>query len=59
MEGQYFHLDFLLESNLHTRILQSKLTPKLADFTMDMVDEFDYAIHKALPDVQGAFQSLL
>ncbi|KAH8703476.1 putative cytochrome P450 [Talaromyces proteolyticus] len=51
MVGQYSYMDVLLESNLHTRVLQSKLTPNLANFTSAMADELNYALAKALPNV--------
>ncbi|KAG4429038.1 hypothetical protein IFR05_015481 [Cadophora sp. M221] len=42
--GKYSQSEIMLEGNLHTRILQTKLTPTLANLTSIMKEEVDEAI---------------
>ncbi|KJZ72997.1 hypothetical protein HIM_07569 [Hirsutella minnesotensis 3608] len=50
--GKYSGITLLGESEIGTRALQSKITPRLVQFTDVMRDELDYAIQKVLPDCQ-------
>ncbi len=53
--GKYSASTIMLESNLPTRILQTKLTPNLADFTDAMKDELDYSFKTDFPECEGVF----
>jgi len=53
MVGNHSGLNLLLESDLHTKILQTKLTPNLANFTGIMRDELDYAISMDVPECES------
>ncbi|KAF4628186.1 hypothetical protein G7Y89_g9967 [Cudoniella acicularis] len=48
--GKYSASDLLLESNLHTRVLQTKITPNLPNFVSAMKEELDYAASIAVPE---------
>lgn len=41
----------LTESNLHSRVLQTKLTPKLGPLIPIIRDELDYAVAEELPHI--------
>lgn len=43
----------MLEGNLHTRVLQTKLTPNLASLTAIMKDETRLAIRTIVPECEG------
>ncbi len=53
MVGDYTALDITLESNLTTRMLQSKLTPQLPHFILIMKKEVDVALPKIIPECSG------
>ena len=44
----------MLEGNLHTRVLQTKLTPSLSSMIPVMQEELDYALSLELPIANGA-----
>ena len=43
----------MLEGDLHTRVLQTKLTPNLGSIIPVMQDELDYALGVELPSADG------
>lgn len=48
--ARYIGVNLLLESDLHTRVLQTKLTPILATTIPTMIDEMDFAMESEIPD---------
>lgn len=51
--GHHSTTDILLKTNIHTRVLQSKLTPNLAS-TIDRVkEELDHALDVDFAEFQG------
>ena len=51
---QYTYTTFVLESTLHVRVLQNKLTPNLAKY-LDMAEmELDYGWNIEIPQPKGA-----
>ncbi|KAL8897718.1 MAG: hypothetical protein Q9207_007070 [Kuettlingeria erythrocarpa] len=54
--GKYSTTDILLESDLHTRMLQTKLTPNLGTFIPAMKEELQLAIADTFPDCKGMSQ---
>ncbi|TVY14663.1 Ent-kaurene oxidase P450 [Lachnellula arida] len=50
--GQYTGMDLILRSNLHFRMIQTKLTPHLGRMTGPMQDELDYAIRQDFPEAK-------
>lgn len=51
--GKYTTADLMLEGNLHTRVLQAKLTPNLVQY-MDIVQqEMDFAFDVEMPQSDG------
>ena len=44
----------MLEGDLHTRVLQTKMTPNLGAMIPLMQDELDYAMSVELPTANGA-----
>lgn len=51
--GKYSSTLILLESDLHSRILQQKLTPNLASFIPVIKTELDFALSVEVPACQG------
>lgn len=47
--GPYTGLDFILQSRLHQRIVQRKLTPNLGKLTPHLEDELDRAVNDLFP----------
>lgn len=54
--GRYSTTRILLESDLHTRVLQTKLTPNIAVVMPAMKDELDFALNTEVPDCKGKQQ---
>lgn len=48
----------MLEGNLHTRILQTKLTPNLAVLTLIMKEEVDQEVLRIQAEYTGTHHSL-
>ncbi|GME35460.1 cytochrome p450 monooxygenase [Neofusicoccum parvum] len=48
--GRYSTTPILLESDLHTRVLQTKLTPNLPSLIPILKDELDHALPKEIPE---------
>lgn len=42
-----------LESDLQNRVIQQRLTPKLASLTTTMGDELAFALSKEMPEMTG------
>lgn len=53
----YSATSILTESNLHTSVLQTKLTPKLGPLIPIIREELDYAMTQELPDFGGVYMS--
>lgn len=53
MQGRYTTTDVLLESNLHVRMLLSRLTPNLGKFIGSLQDELGLAMGDELPECGG------
>jgi len=56
--GRYSTTDILLESDLHSRMLQTKLTPNLGTFIPTMKEELLAAMGGELPDCKGEILSI-
>ena len=52
-EGVYSATSILTESNLHSRVLQTKLTPKLGPLVPIILNELEYAMTQELSDFDG------
>lgn len=50
--GKISTTDLLLESNLHTRVLQARLTPNLGMFFPTIKEEHDFAVKHELPSLE-------
>ncbi|KAI0472506.1 cytochrome P450 [Xylaria cf. heliscus] len=50
--GKYTKMDLILRSDLHFRMIQTKLTPKLGSLTGPMQDEVRWATTHAIPDCE-------
>ncbi|KAI0008536.1 cytochrome P450 monooxygenase [Xylariaceae sp. FL0662B] len=50
LAGRYSTADILLEGDLHTRIIQQKLTPALSSLIPVMKSELDFALGAEFPD---------
>ena len=48
--GAYTRMDLILRSNLHFRMIQSKLTPSLGSLTGPMEEEVRFAVASHLPE---------
>ncbi|WEW54698.1 heme-binding oxidoreductase [Emydomyces testavorans] len=48
--GPITGIDILLDGNLHTKVLQTKLTPNLGSLVKPLRDELDFAMSVELPD---------
>ncbi|KAL8672330.1 MAG: hypothetical protein Q9224_007583, partial [Gallowayella concinna] len=55
--GRYSTTDILLESDLHSRMLQSKLTPNLGNFIPSMKEELLAVLDDELPECKGEVAS--
>jgi ent-kaurene oxidase len=53
--GKHTNMDIIMKSNLHFRMIQSKLTPALASLAAPIQDELNYAVQRELPDCKGSF----
>ncbi|KAF2128092.1 putative cytochrome P450, partial [Dothidotthia symphoricarpi CBS 119687] len=51
--GKYTASDIMLEGNLHTRLLQTRLTPNLAAFSSIMKEEVDRELKTLIPKSQN------
>lgn len=51
-------MDLLLESDLHTRVLQTKLSPNLSNFISPMREELDFAMEEEIPVAEGEYSML-
>jgi hypothetical protein len=51
--GSYSTTDMMLDGDLPTRVVQQKLTPKLAAVVPAMKDELNYALDVEVPECQG------
>jgi hypothetical protein len=51
--GHYTHTGIILESNLHFRLIQSKLTPNLGSLALPMQDELDFGVDVDFPTCKG------
>lgn len=51
--SKYSESHLLLESDLHTRVLQKKITPNLPSFVPAMKAELDYAASRVIPECKG------
>ena len=51
--GKYTTTDIMLEGDLHTRILQTKLTPNLGSLIPVVQDELEHAMRDELPISNG------
>jgi hypothetical protein len=51
--GSYTQTGIILESDLHFRLLQSKLTPNLGSLAVPMQDELDFAMDADFPRCKG------
>jgi hypothetical protein len=51
--GAYTTADLMLEGNLHTRVLQVKLTPNLVQYMTIIEEELDFAFKVELPQSNG------
>lgn len=56
-QGVYSATSVLTESNLHSRVLRTRLTPKLGYLVPMICDELDYAMTQELPDINGVFSN--
>jgi hypothetical protein len=52
--GPYTASEVMLEGNLHTHLLQTRLTPNLAAYSTIMRDEVDREMELLMPDCKGA-----
>jgi hypothetical protein len=50
--GQYTGMDLILRSNLHFRMIQTKLTPHLGQMTGPMQEELDNAMKVEFPEAK-------
>lgn len=57
-EGAFALTDVLATSNLHTRVIQTRLTPKLGVLVPSIRKELDVAFQKELPGCSNAWVSL-
>jgi len=48
-------MNIILDSNLHFRVIQTKLTPHLASLTDGMQEEIEYALKTDFPSCDGKF----
>ena len=53
--GYYTTADLMLEGNLHTRVLQVKLTPNLVSYMSIIEEELDFAFNVELPQSEGRY----
>jgi hypothetical protein len=53
LAGKYSTTDIFLEGDLHTRVLQTKLTPNISQFINVIQDELDSAISLEVPQSDG------
>ena len=51
--GKYTKSEILNESNLHSRMLQSKLTPNLGSFIPALREELEDSMSRKFPDCKG------
>lgn len=51
--GKYSLADLLLESDLHVKVLQTKVTPNLPHFTADIKSDIDHGLAKDGPSCAG------
>lgn len=51
--GRYTGTTILTESDLHRRVVQEKLNPRLGTTIPAMKDELDFAIRSEMPDCEG------
>ena len=51
--GRISTTDLLLESDLHTRVLQTRLTPNLGKLFNIIKEEHDFAMRVELPQIDG------
>ena len=58
-EGVYSATSILTESNLHSRVLQTRLTPKLGALIPIICSELDYAMTRELPGFESALSHVL
>lgn len=56
-QGVYSATDVLAESDLHSRVIQRNLTPKLNVLVPILREELDYGIAKELPECSGTCNS--
>jgi len=50
LNGRYTRTNIILESNLHFRLLQTRLTPNLGSMVMRMRDEMEFAMKTDFPN---------
>ena len=51
--GKHTNMDIILKSNLHFRMIQSKLTPALGSLATSIQDELKYALDLEFPACRG------
>ena len=51
--GPFTKMDLILDSNLHFRMIQSKLTPNLGLLAEPMADELQYSLQQDFPKCAG------
>ena len=54
--GYFTQMDLILQSNLHFRIIQNKLTPNLGHLASPMREELEFGIANDFPVCKGALQ---
>lgn len=52
-------MNIILNSNLHFRVIQSKLTPHLGSLTEGMEEELEYAVKRDFPTCDGMYETKL
>ena len=52
-QGVYSAISILTESNLHSRVLQTRLTPKLGPLIPIIREELEYSMTQELPEFHG------
>ena len=51
--GKYTDMAILLESDLHTKILQTRMTPNMESLVKVIKSELDFALSIELPKCEG------
>ena len=55
--GRHSATDLLLESDLHARVVQKKLTPSLGKLFTIIKEEHDYGMAQDLPTINGEYSN--